>query len=827
MSDPELDKGKDNSSATSKNNSLPTTPRTVMDSTSDGSVPFNTTDTPIDLESDVTEVSAVQIDKKSPVAKKKGSGQMTFDDFKSVKVVSSKASDSSLRRSTRIRVSTLKKKEDEIINEQKRVHELEEEESKKKKMGPKTKKQKTKKPKVKIKVKMTLKDDDNEKAGNPGCRKILMSSTTPMAIKSKPAKNPKTSSAKTDVKKPVVKPRSQISRDLLNLKATLSRINDKDLYTKNWCAAIPLPSRLSDEDQSNNADIPQIEKPNLNDILKQESSDLLIPLLYAGKIIRIMSFLNKFHTFFNTTELLTLSFQDFENGLNIKESTEDISIIKNCQDKMNYLYYSLLRLLFDNQQKTATFEHFLELRHPYSRYIPLLRKSCFEWGIVKEWRNLEEGGFFTTGIEKVGLFALKPMDRLIILDSLVLYCLSQSSAIHDVIQEINHDKRDLALVDESYYVTRYFLKGSQNTINSFESLCEQVQFHLERKRVNMIKKKRVMKEEFKDQCKVLRECKEIIRNISPNEDKSKMIISLYDKWLVLFEGIILDNPLNDPYNDDLYTLRLLDFFVGRISEIGDFYLPQLHVFQQGNNDFALFKDLISLLKLFEKFDKGEIDSISLFEEFHGTVSNQFKVFFHDRRNIASQLSFKDTYDNTDGVYWYEICNDTKSLQTFIGKLDELISDEGPDNKLSTILKGADMEKTKEEISNLKNYFNKIIRILKEIENSIELSKTMSPSRGRLRSSSKRVVPAVVRETSDIYYSDDYDEAPHELLGGPIDEDYDVLGEEENMSEYEEENEANITKEEKKVKDDLKSNIIAFNEETVPSKGRSRRSLRNK
>lgn len=527
------------------------------------------------------------------------------------------------------------------------------------------------------------------------------------------------------------KPRSQSSMDLLGLKSTLTKVNEKDLYTKNWCSAIPLSNQL----YNISYDYPQ--KTKFEEFWKDTCTMLLKPRQYAGKIIKIMSFINKFRNYLNNKVLLTLSFQDFENGLNINENTKDISEIKQCQDKMNYLFYTLLRLLFDNITDPATFNYFQTLNNPFRRYITMLRNHCFGWGIVKEWRYIESGGFFTPGLEKIGLLALDPTDKLIILDSLIVYLLAQCSPIHNTIQDWNHDKKDLGIKDDSFYATRYLLEGLPQSLKTFEALCDQVQFHLEKKRVNMIKKKRPMNEEFKSQYKVLRECKDLLSNLGSHEDKSKVIISFYEKWLLLFKGLILDNPLSNPYDNSLYSLRLLDFFIGSIPGLGEFYLPQLHILHSPN-DFNIFKDAINLLKLFEKFNSKKIEKLTLLEEFYGTVSSQFKLLFYDKRGIISTLLANSNENNTlQNTYWYELCDDTKSLQIFIDKLSDFIDDSTIDCKLINNKNDSDFLGMKEHVMNLRDYLSNIINVLKQIEDSRELCKVIEPGQRRLRSSSRR------------------------------------------------------------------------------------------
>lgn len=125
----------------------------------------NSMDSPINLDSQEPEDPSTAPKETTSKADppKKNKGQMTFADFKSIKVVPANEDNGSLRRSHRIKVSALKKKEDDAIKEQKRIHDLERE-AEIKKQQPKVKKAKTNKEhKVKVTVKMRLSEQDELK----------------------------------------------------------------------------------------------------------------------------------------------------------------------------------------------------------------------------------------------------------------------------------------------------------------------------------------------------------------------------------------------------------------------------------------------------------------------------------------------------------------------------------------------------------------------------------------------------------------------------------------------------------------------------------------
>ncbi|CCK71937.1 Esc8p KNAG_0I01490 [Huiozyma naganishii CBS 8797] len=583
----------------------------------------------------------------------------------------------------------------------------------------------------------------------------------------------------------------------------MSKINDKELYTRNWSSAVPLEMKLRSADEN-----------KLFAAWSDCYRDILTPAQYAGDIVKVMSFMNKFSAYFHE-DLLTLSFQDFEIGLELVMATADVKKTKQAQDRMNYLFYCLMKILFDKNVHSS-FSHYMSIKVRFKTNVTKLRKSIFEWGVPKEWRYLEYIPVFTPTLDKIGLLALEPADRLMMISSLATYIMTQTQPIHDEIYRVTHTKKDIGLSNDSHYVTRYLLNGVDESVNSFKNLCEQIQFHMERKQRNAVKRKRSLKPEFHAQLAVLKTVKDVLRQVPDDKDddgkeKTAVIMSLYDKWVLLFEGFVQDNPLNNPYTDEVYFARLQDFFVGRIQGVGEFYLPRLHSPTHEANLLNAFVDLRHLLKLFEDYKGNKIDMQTLYSKFYGHVSDQFVLLFHDSPSELSNY-FEEASERMP--YWFRVSDSSETLLEFIERLDSLIqsidADEGANDdtkKLTKILKKPKNETARQNIVSLKNYLSNVCNIFRELEEIIKLYDGIKPT--RTRSKLKSFAYTEDEDGEEDIFEDQIDEEPiEEYPEEKEDIDFDV-GAVESEGEAEEEYlKEEIKKREKKYLDipaDLASN----------------------
>lgn len=402
---------------------------------------------------------------------------------------------------------------------------------------------------------------------------------------------------------------------------------------------------------------------------------------------------------------------------------QDYILIKEViasQDKMNLVFITLLKLLFSDEK---SFNDPPELQDiiPYpkkecQRWLNKLRNNIYEWGYPKEWRHLSspdrtkfESKYFhrddtkpidlkvkeiltpnlyhwpeviesedipnpvdNNELGSKGILALDPVDRLIMLRTLIDFCSTHSVIIHSEIQKLSHFKRDPAFGVKTQHAPRYFIDGPEKTMKHFKELCKLVESRYE---IRSKKKhyKKLLKEgkqpELQEKLDLIKEIKETISKAEAGQ-KDKVFYSLYDKWVKLFEGEIVDNPLANPYTDPIYRLRCEEFFIGRVPRMGDFYIPRLHTY--GNESMvSTFTDLKNLTDILNKFSLGVYDSYTLFENFGQNMSGKFKVLYHDTPSLLRDVSKGKSTDNK--AYWYEMCHDSKTLKEFLELLDYKIA----------------------------------------------------------------------------------------------------------------------------------------------------------
>lgn len=394
------------------------------------------------------------------------------------------------------------------------------------------------------------------------------------------------------------------------------------------------------------------------------------------------------------------------------------------QDKMNLLFLSLLNLIFTQVKKDEEFEPITlneinsSSKKAFAPLMTLLRERCRSWGYPREWRSpclvpdvskpisslfpvndngppvdpnnpeiltrniytwfqsspvpLEDDPIQNPDLDRMGILALNPADRIVLLRALTDWCSGYSTLIHNEIYHLSHFKKDQAFGVHTQHVPRYFVEGAEPTFKKFVKLTSLVQarFEIRSKKKHF---RKLLKEgknnDFGKKLEILKEIKDALKNV-PKEEKEKTIISLYDKWAQVFEGELNDNPLNNPFDDELYKLRSQEFFIGRVPHMGDFYLPRLQTYCE-TQSINTFTDLRTLKELLQKFSTHEYNTYTLFENYGQLMSAQFKLFYHDSPSLI-----RDTARgvNTVGkVYWYEMCHDSKSLKEFLEVLDYKIA----------------------------------------------------------------------------------------------------------------------------------------------------------
>lgn len=529
--------------------------------------------------------------------------------------------------------------------------------------------------------------------------------------------------------------------------STAPENQEPPLTNNNWSPNMPL---LSSDFKTHHSVISRLKNPNMK------------PVLYAGDVMKVMGFVNKFYQFFDG-DLLNLSFQNFEVGLDLypggtsgegigiydenKQRTllyQDYLPIKDVissQDKMNLLFLTLLKLTFSQSksgelqrthQPLINLDQMKAQKKPFTMLVRQLRSNARTWGYPREWRTndiskeffapksklfendetedpvdpkmseiltpniyqwhhhepvaLEEDPLQASELEKDGVLALKPQDRIILLRAMVDWCGSQSPRIRNEIYHLSHTKRDPAFGVQSQHAPRHLVEGSAVTYAQYRKLCSIIQSRYEiRSKKKHVKKQlsHGKKEDLSIKLKILEDIKQVLKD-TPKEEKDQTMINLYDKWEKLFEGELPDNPLSNPFEDEVYKLRQQEFFIGRVPHIGDFYLPRLHTYpDEGIINSSM--NLRDLKLVHDKYASGEIDSLTLFEKNGQSMSTQFKVFYHDTISLI-----RDTAQGQSTVgktYWYEMCHDTRTLNEFLEFLDYKIvvaENQGKDSKTGEI-----------------------------------------------------------------------------------------------------------------------------------------------
>lgn len=511
----------------------------------------------------------------------------------------------------------------------------------------------------------------------------------------------------------------------------------------NWTPNMPL---LSSDFRTHHSVLSRLKNPNMK------------PIPYAGDVCKLMGFITKFHLFFDS-ELLNLSFQDFEIGLDLYPGSQtgtasgmrapdshrtlfyqDFVPVKNvvtAQDKMNLLFMTLLKLTFSTSKSTeiqtkhqpqATMHQLKTSKKVFTTLVRQLREHARSWGYPREWRNnavseeelvkpqsrlfeqdengspvdpknpeilttniytwyhheavpLEQDPLQNPELEKKGILALEPGDRIICLRVLTDWCGAQSPKIRTETYHLSHFKRDPAFGVQTYHAPRYLVEGPDMTYAQFNKLCSVIQSRYEiRSRKKHVKKalRNNRRPDLALKLNILKDIKGRLQEV-PKEERDDTNISLYKKWSKLFDGEILDNPLSDPFEDELYKLRQQEFFIGRVPHIGDFFLPRLQAYPSSPL-ISTFLDLRNLEALFQDYANGSIDAFTLFENHGQTMSCQFKVLYRDTPTMLKDVAAGKYSGNN---YWYEMCHDCKTLEEFLEFLDYKIAPGDPSPDKST------------------------------------------------------------------------------------------------------------------------------------------------
>lgn len=412
---------------------------------------------------------------------------------------------------------------------------------------------------------------------------------------------------------------------------------------------------------------------------------------------------------------------------------QDILSVKKiiaAQDKMNLLFLSFLHLLsnatnnpsytYTSQSKAlkpqVTADKLQSSKKVYAKYVENILKYAYDWGYPKEWRKtvpkdidvlqpnaqyfldndvepvdtknkeiltpniftwykyeslpVELDPLHNPELSKLGLLALEPKDRIIMLRTLVNWCIGYSPSIHVEIHRLTNFKKDPAFGVQTAHVARYMMDGAEETEKSFQQLCGLVQSKYEERIKSGYLRKLIAtgkRTDLEDKLAILKQLKATYKSMS-KEEKDKAMIADHKKWCYLSENDVNGNPLGNPFEDDLYKLRSHEFFLARIPYIGDFYLPRLFTYHNEKiSNITTYADYFSLKNLLDKFSSGAIDTYTLFENYGKMMSSNFKILYHDTPSMIRD--FSQNKNSLGKNYWYEMCHDSKSLQEFLEFLD--------------------------------------------------------------------------------------------------------------------------------------------------------------
>ncbi|CAI4052819.1 hypothetical protein SUVZ_15G1350 [Saccharomyces uvarum] len=539
-----------------------------------------------------------------------------------------------------------------------------------------------------------------------------------------------------DEELPNKKPKGNAKNEHSNIKAHLNEVikaesnnennnNNRPLYTLNWSPNIPLQfsdyRKLVGEDEAaENKWAP----PNC------------ISLPYAGDIIKVLSFIAKFHWAFSD-DLLNLSFQEVEIGLELQSdlhaayvySSKDVRL---CQDKMNLLFCSILKSLFNPDRgtenhtyKNFTLQRFLNLKNPYGKLVRKLKAVMQEWGCPEEWRNSDDS-LSTLNLNGRGLLTMQPSTRIILLRCMIDWSCSYSPVFHNEIQRLTHLKGDTGFNHQTFHIPRLSMYGADDALNNFEVLCSLMNQKLENR------KKRRSHDQGKlsvvnEQMKFLKDVRGSL-NEKLTADRLQATIKINEQWSKYFENELSHSPIDDPIADEIYRLRSSEFMITRIPKFGDFYLPPFRIQNNCNSTSTTynFNEMTTYVNYYIKFKKEDrVTPKQLARNIQRENTCQLKLLYNDTSVRIHDLISSDT-NSAKASHWFEVSGDLESLIGFIEYLE----------RVSLLEESIDAD-TKKGIDNLVEYLKVFIVFISETIKTSTDTTTQSIVGRNLRTKSRQ------------------------------------------------------------------------------------------
>lgn len=522
--------------------------------------------------------------------------------------------------------------------------------------------------------------------------------------------------------------------------------NNRPLYTLNWSPNIPL--QFSDYRKLVGGDEAVGNKwapPNCSS------------LPYAGDIIKVLSFITKFHWAFGD-DLLNLSFQEVEIGLEL-QSENSLKDVRSCQDKMNLLFCSILKLLFNPDKGTENYTHknftlqrFLNLKNPYGKLVRKLKTVMQEWGCPEEWRNSEDS-LSTLNLNGRGLLTMKPSARIILLRCMIDWSCSYSPVFHNEIQRLTHLKGDTGFNHQTFHIPRLSMYGVDDALNNFEILCSLMNQKLENR-----KKRRSHDQDklsqINEQMKFLKDVRRSL-NEKLTADRLQATIKINEQWSKYFENELSHTPIDDPIADEIYRLRSSEFMIARIPKFGDFYLPPFRIQNDCNSTSTTynFNEMTTYVNYYIKFKKDDkVTPKQLAGNIQRENNCQLKLLYNDTSIRIHDLLSNDT-SSTKAPHWFEVSGDLESLIGFIEYLE----------RLSLVEESIDAD-TRKGIDNLVEYLKVFIIFISETIKTSTDTTTQSIVGRHLRTKT--------RQRAKTHYSADVDSDGFGETEIEIDEEFD-------------------------------------------------------
>ncbi|KAH7587667.1 hypothetical protein J7295_01442 [Nakaseomyces glabratus] len=410
----------------------------------------------------------------------------------------------------------------------------------------------------------------------------------------------------------------------------------------------------------------------------------LNPVAYAGRIVKIMAMIDKFDACFDP-HLHSLTFRDFEVGLSLVDVGGNTDT--DAEDKMDLLLFTFLKLLNVQSVKSnfnpPTLHQLKNGNKPYSKMFSKVRtiSSTSDWGYPREWRQLadEENPINTLTLSRAGLKVLEPNDRILLLGCLSDWCLSYAPHINAEIFRLSHLKEEPSIGITTYMMPNYTAKTYDEIRDDYLALCksERERYELRWKRRHSYKSAN-----FDKKFEIYKKIREKYYAASYTE-RDNIDIRLYDLWSKLFEFEGLDNPLNDPYTNEVYKLRKLESLAMALKDIGEFYVPSLSSYKDSNKKNT--KNGMTIKRRMDSYKyKGFCKDHSIVTKQSGCIS-EFTLLFFDKVKLARDIT--QGTDKKGDSYWYALARNDNEFEQLISNLKDLekLSFEKSDDKMKFLL----------------------------------------------------------------------------------------------------------------------------------------------